>query len=62
MDQADLTFTFKFLAQIADVDFQHVAFAAKIIAPDPVEDHFTCQDLFRMAQEQFKELILLGGQ
>ena len=54
--------TFQFLAQIADIHFEHIAFAAKVIAPDAVKDHFARQHLLGMTQEKLEQFVFLGGQ
>jgi hypothetical protein len=45
VDQAHLISYLKFLAEITDVNIQYIAFAAEIITPDPVKNHFTGQHL-----------------
>lgn len=50
---------FGFLAPAADIDFNNVAFAAKIIAPDTVKNHFAGQCLARMAHELMPAVHIL---
>jgi hypothetical protein len=54
MEQASLAGLLQFLAQVANVNLQHVAFAPEIIPPYPVEDDFAGEYLARMPQEKLK--------
>lgn len=51
MDQASFAFTLQLLTQITDIDFQHIAFTAKVVAPDAVKDHFAREYLLGVSQE-----------
>jgi len=54
--------TLQFVAQIANIDIQHIGFTTKIIAPDGIIDLLTTQHLTRMAHEIVEQLVFFGGQ
>src|SRR5258707_10207262 len=62
VDQSQLAIRFQLLAQITDVHFQHIAFAAEVIAPYAVKDHLTRQDLLGVTQKELQQFRFLGCQ
>ena len=54
VNEALFSLTFQLLPEITDIDFQHIALAAKVLSPDTVKDHFAGQHLLGVPQEQLK--------
>src|SRR5262249_46093298 len=50
------------LAQVADVQLDHVRLAAEVVVPDPVEDLGLGQHPARVAHEETQQLELRGGE
>src|SRR5581483_305455 len=62
VDEARLAPSFELLAQVPDVDFDHLRLAPEVGAPDAVVDEVAREDLSRMLQEELQELVLGGGE
>src|SRR6266508_3951837 len=60
VNQARLARRFELLAQITDIHLDDIAFAAEVVAPYTIVNHFTREHLLRMAHKQLEQLILLG--
>src|SRR5258707_15725353 len=62
LDQAGPSMRFELLAQMTDVDFQHVGVDLGVVSPDALQDLLPAQDLPGVAHEEQQERVLLGGQ
>ncbi len=58
MNQARLAAGFELFAQIADVDLDHLGFAAEVVPPDPFENHSAIEHLVRVLEKEPQEFVL----
>ena len=62
LDQARLAAGLGLLAQVADIDLQHVVLTAEIVAPHFLQDLLAAQHLAGVAQQVVQQIVLLGSQ
>src|SRR5438067_4967294 len=62
VDQAGTTLSLQFLAEMADVYFQHVGVDLAAVSPDPLQELLACQHLPGVTQKEQQEPVLLHGQ
>src|SRR5579859_7338340 len=62
LEQASASEYLELLAQMTNVDFQHMGVDFGMISPDALQDLLAAQNLPGMAHEEQQECVLLGGQ